>query len=59
MSKNDTGIPVKHMLFQDLDEKEVYDGIWACSSILHVPANELRDKQRLSIFLQLLSFINR
>lgn len=38
-----TGIPVKHMLFQDLDEKEVYDGIWACSSILHVPANELRD----------------
>lgn len=38
-----TGIPVKHMLFQDLDEKEAYDGIWACSSILHVPANELRD----------------
>ena len=30
-----TGIPVKHMLFQDLDEKEAYDGIWACSSILH------------------------
>lgn len=38
-----TGIPVKHMLFQDLNEKESYDGIWACSSILHVPANELRD----------------
>ena len=38
-----TGIPVKHMLFQDLDEKEAYDGIWACSSILHVPANELQD----------------
>ena len=38
-----TGIPVKHMLFQDLDEKEAYDGIWACSSILHVPTNELRD----------------
>lgn len=38
-----TGIPVKHMLFQNLDEKEAYDGIWACSSILHVPANELRD----------------
>lgn len=27
-----TGIPVKHMLFRDLDEKEAYDGIWACSS---------------------------
>ena len=38
-----TGIPVKHMLFRDLDEKEAYNGIWACSSILHVPANELRD----------------
>ncbi len=38
-----TGIPVKYMLFQDLDEKEAYDGIWACSSILHVPENELRD----------------
>lgn len=38
-----TGIPVKHMLFRDLDEKEAYDGIWACSSILHVPANELQD----------------
>ena len=37
-----TGIPVKHMLFRDLDEEEAYDGIWACSSILHVPANELR-----------------
>lgn len=38
-----TGIPVKHMLFQELNEKEAYDGIWACSSILHVPANELQD----------------
>lgn len=37
-----TGIPVKHMLFQDLDEKEKYDGIWACSSILHVPGKELK-----------------
>ena len=26
-----TGIPVKHMLFQELNEKEAYDGIWACS----------------------------
>ena len=38
-----TGIPVKHMLFRDLDKKEAYDGIWACSSILHVPVNELQD----------------
>lgn len=36
-----TGIPVKHMLFQELDEVEQYDGIWACSSILHLPPEEL------------------
>lgn len=37
------GIPVKHMYFQDLDEEESYDGIWACSSILHLPAEQLPD----------------
>lgn len=36
-----TGIPVKHMLFQQLDEQEKYDGIWACASILHLPLQEL------------------
>lgn len=35
------GIPVKQMLFQELDEVEQYDGIWACSSILHLPLEEL------------------
>lgn len=36
-----TGIRVKEMLFQELDEIGVYDGIWACSSILHLPKQEL------------------
>lgn len=36
-----TGIAVKEMLFQELDEIDTYDGIWACSSILHLPKNEL------------------
>ena len=36
-----TGIPVKQMRFQELDDKNVYDGIWACASILHLPKNEL------------------
>lgn len=35
------GIPVKHMLFSELDEEDRYDGIWACSSILHLPFDEL------------------
>lgn len=37
-----TGIPVRQLLFQDLDTKEVYDGIWACASILHLPKAELK-----------------
>lgn len=36
-----TGIQVKRMLFQELDEQEKYNGIWACSSILHLPIEEL------------------
>lgn len=37
-----TGIKVRQMLFQELDEYEKYDGIWACSSILHLPKDELK-----------------
>ncbi len=37
-----TGIEVKHMLFQELNDTDKYDAIWACSSILHLPHNELR-----------------
>lgn len=40
------GIPVKQMLFQELNETEKYDGIWACSSILHLPRKELADVMR-------------
>ncbi|MBT9778606.1 methyltransferase domain-containing protein [Clostridium sp. MCC353] len=36
-------IEVKQMLFQELDELEKYDGIWACSSILHLTKEELAD----------------
>lgn len=38
-----TGIKVKQMLFQELSEVGQYDGIWACSSILHVPKDQLAD----------------
>ena len=43
IAENYTGIAIKQMLFQDLNEKELYDGIWACSSILHLPENELKE----------------
>lgn len=36
------GIKVKKMLFKELEEIEKYDGIWACSSILHLSKNELK-----------------
>ena len=38
-----TGLDVRKMLFNELDDEDVYDGIWACASILHVPGNELGD----------------
>lgn len=41
-----TGIEVKNMFFQDLSDVEKYDGIWACSSILHLPVHELVDVMR-------------
>lgn len=38
-----TGIKVRQKSFQELDEKEKYDGIWACASILHLPKEQLRE----------------
>ena len=37
-----TGIPVRQMLFQEFDELDEYDGIWACTSILHLPKREIK-----------------
>lgn len=36
-----TDIKVKQMLFAELDEIELYDGVWACASILHVEKKQL------------------
>ena len=41
-----TGVKVKNLLFHELAEVERYDGIWACSSILHLPPEELADVMR-------------
>ena len=38
-----TGIPIRQMLFQELDTVDTYDGIWACASILHLSRMELSD----------------
>lgn len=33
--------PVRTLLFEDLDYEKVFDGIWACASLLHVPREQL------------------
>ncbi|MDD7227171.1 MAG: methyltransferase domain-containing protein [Firmicutes bacterium] len=37
------GINVKCLLFNELDEIDKYDGIWACASILHLDKDDLID----------------
>ena len=41
MATDYTGIQVKQMLFEELDDRNQYDGIWACASILHLSKNDL------------------
>ena len=41
-----TGIQVEQHLFQELAAEQKYDGIWACSSILHLPIDELKQVLR-------------
>ena len=43
IARANTGLDVLCMLFQDLDVQQEYDGIWACSSILHLPKEQLAD----------------
>ena len=38
-----TGLPIRCELFADLTDVCTYDGIWACSSILHTPKTQLGD----------------
>ena len=42
IAEEKTGIPVIQMDFNDFDEQDKYDGIWACSSILHLPGQKLK-----------------
>ena len=41
-----TRIEVRQMLFRELDDIAKYDGIWACSSILHLSKGELENVLR-------------
>lgn len=41
IARETTGLPVRQMLFNELDETDKYDGVFACASLLHVPSKEL------------------
>ncbi len=36
-----TGLPVRHLTFDQMDWEEEFDGIWASASLLHLPRPEL------------------
>ena len=36
LARTHTGLPVHHLLFDDVAWPETFDGIWACASLLHV-----------------------
>lgn len=41
IAQKHTGIRVRQMLFEELDAVNFYDGIWACSSVLHLAEEQL------------------
>lgn len=43
LAEKELHIPVSHMLFQDLNFEEKFDGVWACASLLHIPYEETKN----------------
>lgn len=37
------GQPVRQVMFQEIDDENIYEGIWACATLLHVPNDEMLD----------------
>lgn len=42
IAEKNTGIKARQLLFEDLDYIDEFDGIWACSCLLHVHSSSLR-----------------
>jgi SAM-dependent methyltransferase len=38
-----TGLPVRCLTFPEMDWDAAFDGVWACATLLHLPAAELPD----------------
>ena len=41
IAERNTGISVRKMLFSELDYHDCFDGVWACSSLLHIPSTDI------------------
>ena len=54
------------MLFEELNDQNIYDGIWACASILHLSKNDLflvfhkmnKALKKMESFIHHLSMVN-
>lgn len=42
-----TGEPIKTKMFHEMTEENIYDGIWACASLLHVPLQDLQETMQV------------
>jgi len=38
-----TGLAVRHLRFEQIEWRDLFDGIWTCASLLHVPRANLPD----------------
>ena len=41
IAQSKTGLSIRNIRFEQLDDQNQYDGVWACASLLHLPKNEL------------------
>jgi len=41
---------VEHMYFKELDDKNIYDGIWSCASILHLKEYEFLEVLKKMVY---------
>lgn len=41
IAERNTGLDVRRTLFEDIHYRDEFDGVWACSSLLHLPSDGL------------------
>jgi hypothetical protein len=41
LARDRTGLPVQHLTFEEVAWEAVFEGVWACASLLHVPRGGL------------------